>query len=218
MRIIVVTGGIGSGKSLASGILSKEFGWPVYEADSRVKGLYGSDPHLLYNVNKKKLPAGLKGLSERLHSIGLAFGLWFEPESVNVDSDLYRAHPDWALTDEHSPVFGRHQLLLDLTKPEVRDYIVENVSKILDEACVSYVKWDMNRHSIALGTKAHEFILGNDTFNRIGTFGTLHLCNLNELFKLFRALLEIHLLLPGFPVNGSYQAKQFRIPFLFANF
>jgi len=90
----------------------------------------------------------------------MQFGLWFEPESVNMDSDLYRAHPDWALTDEFEPVLGRHQLLLDLTQPQVRDYIVEQVSAILDDAPISYVKWDMNRHSIALGAKAHDFVLG----------------------------------------------------------
>ena len=113
-----------------------------------------------YSVNKKKLPRGLKGLSRDVRKLGMEFGLWFEPESVNMDSDLYRAHPDWALTDDFQPVLGRNQLLLDLTKPEVRDYIVENVSAILDSAEISYVKWDMNRHSIALGEKAHRFILG----------------------------------------------------------
>ena len=113
-----------------------------------------------YNVNKQKLPKGLKGLSRDVRRLGMEFGLWFEPESVNMDSDLYRAHPDWALTDDFDPVLGRNQLLLDLTKPEVRDYIVENVSAILDSADISYVKWDMNRHSIALGEKAHRFVLG----------------------------------------------------------
>ena len=88
------------------------------------------------------------------------FGLWFEPESVNMDSDLYRAHPDWALTDDFTPITGRHQLLLDLTRQEVRDYIVEQVSSILDRANIRYVKWDMNRHSIALGHRAHRYILG----------------------------------------------------------
>jgi len=99
---------------------------------------------------------------------GLSFGLWFEPESVNPDSDLYRAHPDWALTDGFQPVLGRNQLLLDLTKPEVRDYIVENVSRILDSAGISYVQGDMNRHSVALGAKAHDFVLGMyDVLRRI---------------------------------------------------
>jgi alpha-galactosidase len=113
-----------------------------------------------YNVNPKKLPKGLQGLAAAVKERGMEFGLWFEPEAVNPDSDLYRAHPDWALTDSFEPVLGRHELLLDLTKQEVRDYIVENVSRILDSADISYVKWDMNRHSVAQGIKAHEYILG----------------------------------------------------------
>ena len=121
-----------------------------------------------YNVNKKKLPQGIKGLSERINHMGLEFGLWFEPEAVNPDSDLYRAHPDWALTDSFAPITGRNELLLDLTKSEVRDYIVDSVTGVLDSANISYVKWDMNRHSIALGAKAHEYILGlYDVLRRI---------------------------------------------------
>ena len=113
-----------------------------------------------YTVNRKKLPYGISGLARRIRSLGMEFGLWFEPESVNPDSTLYRTHPDWALTDTFAPVLGRHQLLLDLTRPEVQDYIVEHVSRILDSAPITYVKWDMNRHSVALGAKAHEYILG----------------------------------------------------------
>ena len=121
-----------------------------------------------YNVNKKKLPFGLSGLGEKINSLDMEFGLWFEPESVNTDSDLYRSHPDWALSDDFEPLKGRNQLLLDLTRPEVRDYIVENVSATLDSAPITYVKWDMNRHSIALGSKAHDYILGlYDVLRRI---------------------------------------------------
>ena len=121
-----------------------------------------------YNVNTKKLPDGIAGLARRINDRGMEFGLWFEPESVNPDSNLYRAHPDWALTDSFPDVLGRNQQLLDLTKQEVRDYIVENVTRILDTADISYVKWDMNRHSIALGSKAHDFILGlYDVLGRI---------------------------------------------------
>ena len=121
-----------------------------------------------YNVNLKKLPHGLNGLAQKINKIGMEFGLWFEPESVNEDSDLYRAHPDWALTDCYPTIYGRHQLLLDLTKAEVRDYIVENVSRVLDSANITYVKWDMNRHSVAVGTKAHAYILGlYDVLRRI---------------------------------------------------
>lgn len=121
-----------------------------------------------YQVNKKKLPNGLSGLAEKINDLGMQFGLWFEPESVNPDSDLYRAHPDWALTDHLPDLYGRHQLLLDLTKPEVRDYIVESVCAVLDSAKITYVKWDMNRYSIALGEKAHAYILGlYDVLRRI---------------------------------------------------
>ena len=113
-----------------------------------------------YNVNAKKLPQGMAALSAKVQKLGMEFGLWFEPESVNEDSDLYRAHPDWALTDCYPTLLGRHQLLLDLTRQEVRDYIVENVTRILDTSGISYVKWDMNRHSVAVGAKAHSYILG----------------------------------------------------------
>ena len=112
-----------------------------------------------YAVNRKKLPHGLDGLAREVNRLGMQFGLWFEPEAVNLDSDLYRAHPDWALTDSFEPLLSRHQLLLDLTRPEVRDYIVQSVGAVLDSAPITYVKWDMNRHSIALGARAHAYIL-----------------------------------------------------------
>ena len=149
---------------------AKDLGCELFVLDDGWFGQRNSDKAGLgdYAVNKKKLPGGMEGLSEKIRAKGMQFGLWFEPESVNPDSDLYRAHPDWALTDGFDPVFGRNQLLLDLTKGEVRDYIVENVSHLLDSAKISYVKWDMNRHSIALGAKAHAFVLGlYDVLRRI---------------------------------------------------
>ena len=141
---------------------AKDLGCELFVLDDGWFGVRNSDNCSLgdYNVNMKKLPEGMGGLAKRINDRGLQFGLWFEPESLSPDSDCYRAHPDWALTDEFKPVLGRHQLLLDLTKPEVRDYIVNSVGGVLDSANISYVKWDMNRHSIALGAKAHEFILG----------------------------------------------------------
>ena len=97
-------------------------------------------------VNKNKFPNGLKGLSNGIKNRGMKFGIWIEPEMVSVDSDLYRAHPDWCI---HVPgrirTETRNQLTLDLSRKEVCDYIVEAVSKVLDEAPISYVKWDMNR-------------------------------------------------------------------------
>ncbi len=100
-----------------------------------------------YNVNRKKLPRGLPHFAEKIKKKGMAFGLWFEPEMVNEDSDLFRAHPEYAVrTPGKMPALGRNQLVLDLCNPEVRDYIVNSVGQILDEADISYVKWDMNRH------------------------------------------------------------------------
>ena len=141
---------------------AKDLGCELFVLDDGWFGKRNDDKAGLgdYSVNTKKLPGGLEGLAKKIRARGLEFGLWFEPESVNPDSDLYRAHPDWALTDGFYPVYGRNQLLLDLTRQEVRDYIVENVSRILDSAPISYVKWDMNRHSIALGARAHRFVLG----------------------------------------------------------
>ncbi len=124
-----------------------------------------------YTVNRKKLPQGVTGLSKRIHAMGMRFGLWFEPESVNPDSDLYRAHPDWAIArPNRKPSLGRHQLILDLTNPAVRDYLVQQVSAILDDAHIDYVKWDMNRpfSDFGDGMQMHRYILGlYDVLERI---------------------------------------------------
>ena len=159
-------------KLLRLGKAAKQLGCELFVLDDGWFGKRDSDTSSLgdYSVNPKKLPNGLKGLGEKLNAIGLQFGLWFEPESVSPDSDLYRKHPDWALHDSlgREDLLGRHQLLLDLTKPDVRDYIVESVGKVLDSAPIFYVKWDMNRHSCALGAKQHEFVLGlYDVLRRI---------------------------------------------------
>lgn len=99
-----------------------------------------------WSVNTDKLAGGLDALARGLAEHGLDLGLWVEPESVNVDSDLYRAHPDWAIAAPgRRPSEGRHQLLLDLTRPEVRDHLVGVLGDVLDSAPISFVKWDMNR-------------------------------------------------------------------------
>ena len=147
---------------------AKAIGCELFVLDDGWFGQRNSDTAGLgdYEVNTKKLPNGLNGLSKKLKSIGLDFGLWFEPEAVNPDSDLFRTHPDWALEGG----LGRNEYLLDLRRAEVRDYIVENVSRIIDESDVKYVKWDMNRHSPLLGYDAHEYILGlYDVLSRIFT-------------------------------------------------
>jgi alpha-galactosidase len=97
--------------------------------------------------NRKKLPGGIKYIANAVNKMGMKFGLWFEPECVNPDSDLYRAHPDWAISIEGRTItLGRNQMVLDLTRKEVRDYIVDSVDKVLCNANIEYVKWDYNRH------------------------------------------------------------------------
>lgn len=107
-----------------------------------------------WTVYREKLPCGIDGLAKKVNALGMKFGLWFEPEMVSPDSELYRAHPDWCI---HLPGRGRslsrNQLILDLSRPEVCDYIIEAVGKILTEANVEYVKWDMNRNMSEIGNE-----------------------------------------------------------------
>lgn len=97
-------------------------------------------------VNEKKLCGGLGSLAEKIKKMGMKFGLWFEPEMVSEDSELYRSHPDWAIKiPSRNPVRSRYQLVLDMINPEVRDYLFGAISDILKNADISYIKWDMNR-------------------------------------------------------------------------
>ena len=97
-------------------------------------------------VSKDVYPDGLKPLADHVRSLGMEFGLWFEPEMVNPDSDLYRAHPDWVLqVVDVEPIASRHQLPLDLTRAEVNDYLFERITSLVRELDIAYIKWDMNR-------------------------------------------------------------------------
>lgn len=97
-------------------------------------------------VNEEKLPGGMKALAEQLGALGMKLGFWIEPEMVSEDSDLYRAHPDWVLcAPGRNYTRGRSQLVLDLTRPEVRDHVYHLLTDVLDSAPISYLKWDMNR-------------------------------------------------------------------------
>ena len=110
-----------------------------------------------WTVNEAKLPGGLKALSDKLEEMGMKFGIWFEPEMVSPDSDLYRAHPDWAIAvPGRKPCKMRNQYVLDITRSEVRDYVYKCVSDILKSAKISYVKWDMNRQLSDLGSTSLE--------------------------------------------------------------
>ena len=130
-------------------------------------------------ANPDRLKNGITGLAQRIEDLGMKFGLWFEPEMVNKDSDLYREHPDWIIqTPGRRNSHGRYQYVLDFSRKEVVDRIYEMMDKILSEAKVSYIKWDMNRsitecYSAALsadrqGEVYHRYILGvYDLYERL---------------------------------------------------
>jgi alpha-galactosidase len=108
-----------------------------------------------WQVDEEVWPGGLHRLVRHVRDRGLQFGLWIEPEMVNPDSGLYRAHPDWILSAGHRvPPLQRHQLVLDLTRPEVSGYLLERISALLGEYDISYVKWDCNRDIVDAGSGA----------------------------------------------------------------
>ena len=114
-------------------------------------------------VNRRKLPNGLEGLAKKIQEENMKLGLWFEPEMISENSELFRKNPHWVLgVDNRTLSLGRNQYILDLTKEEVRAYIVEELSKRLKEGNISYVKWDMNRNMTEIPSKetAHKYILG----------------------------------------------------------
>ena len=122
-------------------------------------------------VNENKLKGGLAQLSEKIHDLGLQFGLWVEPEMVNENSDLYRTHPDWALKDPgRNPNVARNQLVLDMSREDVREYLFSCIDRLLREIRIDYMKWDFNRsvanaYSAQLppereGEVLHRFVLG----------------------------------------------------------
>ncbi|MFN8622383.1 MAG: alpha-galactosidase [Chloroflexota bacterium] len=128
---------------------SKDLGAELFVLDDGWFGQRNDDHRALgdWYVNTAKLPGGLKALGERVTALGLDFGIWIEPEMVNADSDLFRAHPDWAVG-----VPGRHrtesrqQLVLDLSNPVVVDHLATVIIDVLKDARISYIKWDFNRY------------------------------------------------------------------------
>jgi alpha-galactosidase len=154
----------------------KELGMELFVLDDGWFGKRDSDNSSLgdWFVDKRKLPDGLDTLVKDVTDMGIRFGLWFEPEMVSPNSDLYRAHPDWCLhVPERTPMSGpsqRNQLVLDLTRSDVQDEVIRMLSEILSSAPISYVKWDMNRSYTDMGSAllppdrqretAHRYILG----------------------------------------------------------
>ncbi len=158
-------------KILALARSAKKLGIEMFVLDDGWFGARNSDTAGLgdWVENRKKLPGGIKSIAKAVNHMGMKFGLWFEPECVNPDSDLYRAHPDWAVSIEgRSLTLGRNQLVLDMTRSDVRDYVIESVDKVLKGANIEYVKWDYNRHLSDMYSKTlkqqgeffHRYILG----------------------------------------------------------
>ncbi len=121
-----------------------------------------------WKPNMERLPDGVKGLCEKVNAIGLELGIWFEPEMISPDSDLYREHPEWALKIPYrEPSQARNQYVLDITRKEVRDYVYESIAAILRDSNIRYLKWDMNRPLTDLGSEVtrageiyHRYVLG----------------------------------------------------------
>ena len=130
-------------------------------------------------VNEKKLGGTLGSLIQKINDLGVKFGIWIEPEMISEDSDLYREHPDWALTiPGRNPVHARNQLVLDFSRKEVVDHIFDQICKVLDQGNIEYVKWDMNRSLMDVfsrGTKdqgrvMYDYVIGlYDFLERIVT-------------------------------------------------
>lgn len=160
---------------------AKDLGMEMFVLDDGWFGERNNDHMGLgdWYANIKKIPDGIGGLSRKIEQMGLKFGLWFEPEMVNQDSDLYRLHPDWILsTPGRSQSEGRHQYVLDYSTPAVVDYIYQMMSQIFRESSISYVKWDMNRYITECFSRSfgadqqgeimHRYILGvYDLYERL---------------------------------------------------
>ncbi len=159
----------------------KELGLELFVLDDGWFGKRDNDDSSLgdWVEDRRKLPEGLGKLGEDITAMGMEFGLWFEPEMVSPESDLYRKHPDWCLhVPGHKRSLARQQLVLDLSRKDVCDYIVESVSSVLSSAPITYVKWDMNRNMTEIGSAllpperqretGHRYILGlYDVMERI---------------------------------------------------
>ena len=140
-------------------------------------------------VNEKKLGGPLKDIIDYTHSCGLKFGLWFEPEMVNRDSDLFRAHPDWVIQTPDEPALeGRNQLYLDLTREEVRSYIADTVNAVIRGHEIDYVKWDCNRdvtegYSLALPHNRQKELMHRQVLGLYDLYSRIVEANPNVIFE-----------------------------------
>lgn len=136
------------GKLLSMAKNAKKAGIELFVMDDGWFGERNDDKSSLgdWYANKKKLPNGIFGLAKKINDLGLDFGLWVEPEMVNANSKLYKEHPEWVIRIPDRPHSeGRNQMILDLGRKEVQDYIINAMIEVFCSANISYVKWDMNR-------------------------------------------------------------------------
>lgn len=177
---------------------AKEAGIELFVMDDGWFGARNDDSSSLgdWDVNPKKLPGGLKSLADKIKAMGMDFGIWVEPEMISVNSVLYEKHPDWAVDipgRDHSE--GRNQRILDLTNPDVCDYLINKFSEVFSSADISYVKWDMNRSFTDVYSKS----LPAD---RQGEFSHRYICG---LYRVMKALTEKfpHILFEGCASGGN---------------
>ena len=153
--------------------LASKLGIELFVLDDGWFGERNDDTSSLgdWQVNPAKLPNGIAHLAEKIHQLNMQFGLWFEPEMVSKNSDLFRKHPDWALqVPGYHLTEGRQQLVLDLSRLEVQNYLIDVLSGYLATGKIDYVKWDMNRHLTEVGNQTlpsdqqkelyHRYVLG----------------------------------------------------------
>ncbi len=166
---------------VAMAIEAKSLGIELFVLDDGWFGARDNDRRGLgdWTVNRSKLPHGMDGLAREIHALGLQFGIWIEPEMVNPDSDLFRAHQEWVVGVPGRPrTESRHQLVLDLAQPAVVNHIADAIGSILASAPIDYVKWDWNRFVTEPWTAAvppdrqgeffHRYVLGlYDLYERL---------------------------------------------------
>lgn len=170
-----------SDKLVAFAEEAQKMGMDMLVMDDGWFGVRNDDTNSLgdWYVNEDKLPGGIAPLVKRVNDLGLKFGIWYEPEMISPDSDIYRAHPDWCIhVKDREGIIGRHQFVLDVSREDVRDNIFAQMSEVLSSCNIEYVKWDFNRNLTDVGSALlpadrqketfHRFVLGTyDLMNRL---------------------------------------------------
>ena len=201
---------INESKLLRLAKAGKDVGIELFVMDDGWFGKRDNDTSSLgdWKPNLEKLPGGVKGIADKVNKLGMSFGIWVEPEMVNVDSDLYRSHPDWALQIPDRPHSeGRNQRIMDLTRTEVQDYIIDSMSEVFRSANISYVKWDMNRtltdiYSSYLAGLGNDIAEDSKTYNLQGELTHRYMLGLYRCMKILTETFP-HILFEGCSAGGN---------------